>query len=112
MDAGIRDIRVLTKHPGRKPAYRFMLPTDGNILRYIKNGPSYRVYELDPAIGLVLIGQAWMGEGKFNFNLQNHSYMGPVIICGRTDDGFTDLPVSFRELKERYPQLWDNQLHE
>ena len=102
----MESIRVITKHPGHKPAYRFMTLTDKNIFRYIKHGPAYRIYELDRDAGLILIGQAWMGEGEFNFNLQNRSYMGPVIICGRNEDGFTDLPYTYQDMKARYPELW------
>lgn len=42
----------------------------------------------------------------FNCMIKGITFVGTIVICGRKDDEFADLPCSWKDMKKLFPNLW------
>ena len=98
-------IRVLTKRPGCIPRSVHISDTLGNL----QNTVGGYIETVTPASDLVIICNE---EGRlkgleYNCTICGLDLVGTIIICGTDGENFTDLPVSYSEMKKLFPSLWE-----
>ena len=98
-------IRVLMKKPGDEP-WIFDIQ---NTLDDLQNKVGGYIETVTLASDLVIICNE---EGRlkgleYNCTICGLDLVGTIILCGTDGENFTDLPVSYGEMKKLFPSLWE-----
>ena len=98
-------IGVIIKEPGQKPKHVNISDSLENLQKWV--GGYIECVTLD--IGLVMIINE---EGKIrdlphNFYLLGDSIRGTAIFAGVEGEEFCDIPVSFQDFKQIFPELFE-----
>ena len=101
-----RKIHVLIKDPGKKPRSVNV----SNSLDNLKKIVGGRIETVTIAKDFVVIcneesrykGQPW------NCEICGVNFVGTIILCGACVDEFTDLPVSYQDIKRVMANFWED----
>lgn len=54
------------------------------------------------AITIICNEEGLINDMPYNCTLGGHQLFGDIIICGASDEDFADIPISFKEWKEKW----------
>lgn len=100
----MRRIRVIIKHPGQKPYVTNVSDSLGNLQSYVDG----YIETVTLASDLVIICNE---EGRlrglpYNCRVCGVDFVGTILFAGVNGDEFDDLPISFKDFKAMFPDLW------
>ena len=98
-------ISVLLKRPGQIPRHVNV----SNSLEALQKNVDGKIETLTIAKDLVVICNE---EGKdiglpYNCRICGVDFVGTILMAGVKGDEFDDLPATWKEMKERFPRLWE-----
>lgn len=100
----MRRIRVIIKHPGQKPYVTNVSDSLGNLQSHVDG----YIETVTLASDLVIICNE---EGRlrglpYNCRVCGVDFVGTILFAGVNGDEFDDLPISFKDFKAMFPDLW------
>lgn len=97
-------IKVLIIEPGKAPRQARVLNTPEEIQKLVGG----YVEETTVAEDLVVLSNSdsWLYKLNPCCRICNVDFAGTVILCGKQKGAYSDLPVTWDELKQLLPQLW------
>ena len=101
----MKKLKVILKEPGRQPRSTYISDTLKNLQTNV--GGYIEAVTLDGRIVVICDEEGRLKGRPHCCTLCGVDVVGTVILCGVEGDGFADLPISFAELRKRYPSLWE-----
>ena len=101
----MKKISVLIKRPGYLPRHVNMSNRLENFQRYV--GGYIEVFPLTTDVVVICNEEGKLLGLPYNCTLLNETFVGDIIVCGVDGDEFTDLPISYKDMKLVLPQLWE-----
>ena len=97
-------IKVLIIEPGKAPRQARVSSTPEEIQKIIGG----YVEETHVCEDLVVLSRSdgWFCDLKACCEICGAVFFGTVILCGKQKGAYSDLPLTWDELKELLPQLW------
>ncbi len=100
-------ISVLVKRPGEIPRHVNV----SNSLEALQKNVGGYIETVTLATDLVIICNE---EGRLqglpkNCRICGADFVGTILIAGRDGDEFADLPCSWKEMKQLFPELWEEE---
>lgn len=102
----MKKIGVIIKEPGKKPRHVNISDTSENLQRTV-SGYIETVTIASDAV--IICDEEGRIKGKPHCcAIGNIDFCGTVIICGVNGDEFTDVPLTYQQVKRLFPGLWEN----
>ena len=98
-------IHVITKRAGEIPRSVWISPTLANLQRTV--GGHIETVTLPRGIVVICDEEGRIKGKPYNCTVHGCDMRGDLIFCGVAGDDFGDLPLSFEQFKEQYPELWE-----
>ena len=97
-------ISVLVKRPGEIPRHVNV----SNSLEALQKNVGGYIETVTLATDLVIIcnEEGLLRDLPENCRIRGYMFVGTIVICGRDEDELTDLPCSWKEMKQMLPELW------
>lgn len=97
-------ISVLLKRPGEIPRH---VNVSNSLEALQKNVEGY-IETVTLAEDLVIIcnEEGLLKEMPYNCTICGQPFVGPILMVGREEDEFADLPVDWKTMKLLFPNLW------
>lgn len=105
----MKKISALSKRPGEPPRHVWV----SNNLEALQKAVEGYIEAITVSRGdgrdLVIICNE---EGKirnmeYNATICGEDFVGPILIVGVDGEDFADLPLTWREMHQLYPELWE-----
>ena len=100
-----KKIGVLIKEPGKKPRHVNISCTLDNLQKTV--GGYIETVSLETDL-VVICDEEGRLKGKTHCcKVSGVDFGGTIIMCGKKDDEFDDLPVSWESMKMMFPNMWE-----
>ena len=97
-------ISVLLKRPGEIPRH---VNVSNSLAALQRNVGGYIETVTIASDAVIICDEEGRLKGKpYNCTIAGHDFVGDIIIAGVKGDEFADLPLTWKECKELFPQLW------
>lgn len=98
-------IEVWLKEPEEDPEKKF-IPNTLEFMQWYVGGYIETVTAADDLVIICNEEGRLMGLPE-NCTIEGVQFVGKIILAGVKGDEFDDSPLSEKELRERYPQMWE-----
>ena len=100
-------IRVVIIEPGKSPREAYIMPTPEDVQKIV--GGYVEQFTIADDMIALCNGEGWLRTLKPCCNIAGASFAGTVILCGKRRATYSDIPVSFEELRRLFPSLWEHE---
>lgn len=97
-------IRVLVKRPNEPPRSVWISDTLENLQRYV--GGYIEVFPLATDMVVICDEEGRLKNKEYNCDICGVPFVGEIILAGRNDEDFTDLPFQYGQMRRLFPDLW------
>ena len=103
----MKKINVLIKDPGKKPRHVNISDSLGNLQKTVDGF----IETVTIAKDLVIIfkEEGLIRNLPYNCTIYGVALYGTIIICGVDGDGSANLPCSWDDIKQMFPELFETQ---
>ena len=105
----MKKISALSKRPGEPPRHVWV----SNNLEALQKAVEGYIETITVSRGdgrdLVIIcnEEGKLKDKPYNCNIAGYDLVGPILIVGVDGEEFGDLPLTWREMHQLYPDLWE-----
>ena len=99
-------IKVIIKRPGEKP-YSTWISNSLEKLQRTVGGYIETFTISNPKMVLICNEEGRIQNLSYNCKVGPSSFVGTIVFAGIDGDQFADIPISFQEFKQIYPQLFE-----
>lgn len=101
-------IKVIIKRPGEKPHSTWISNSLENLQRTVEGYiETFTILShRHPKMVLICNEEGRIQNLPFNCKVGPSSFVGTIIFAGIDEDRFADIPISFTEFKQIYPQMF------
>lgn len=97
-------ISIAILEPGKAPRQAKVLNTPEEIQKLV--GGYVEKTTVTEDLVVLSRGDSWFYDLKACCEICSAIFFGTVILCGKRKEAYSDLPITWDELKELLPQLW------
>ena len=101
----MKKIKVIIKRPGEKPHSTWISNSPENLQRTVE-GYIETFTISNPKMVLICNKDGRIQNLPYSCKVGPSLFVGTIIFAGINGDQFADIPISFKEFKELYPQMF------
>lgn len=98
-------IKVIIKRPGEKPHSTWISNTLENLQKTVE-GYIETFTITNPKMVLICNEEGRIQNLPYNCTVGPSSFVGTLVFAGIDGDQFADIPISFQDFKQLYPQMF------
>lgn len=102
---GDAKLHVYIKDPGRPPRSVNISTSLRNLQKTV--GGYIETLTFEPGWCIICNEEGRLMDLPYNCEIMGVDLVGPIIFIGVDGDQFTNVPFTFQELREEFPELWE-----
>ncbi len=97
-------IKVVIKRPGEMPYVTWISNTLENLQKTV--GGYIETVTIAEDMVIICDEEGRFKGKEFNCEICGIGFVGTIIICGISEDDFSNIPIEFSEVKKLFPKLF------
>ena len=98
-------IKVLIKDPGKKPRSTWISKTLDNLQKTV--GGYIETVTLASDLVVICNEEGRLKGLPYNCEICGIKFLGTIILCGKNEDDFDNIPCDYQAAKRMFGNLWE-----